>query len=243
MTDEMEKLLGKNGIRPRYKIVDANEPWEIREKLLVLGWEQKPLASADYFFMTNDFAKVGIERKTIGDAVNSIGDRLSKQLEHMNEFYQYKIILLEGSLRYIGDTGMSSDGGTIRMMRNAFWNFFRTWQDRGFTIEFTPNIEHTIIRLNELFAYYQKPGHTGGFQVGNYSDDRILAMPSGCRGEMGQQLIANYSLLEIANMSEQKLAELKCKGLGEKRIKLIYQHFHRKGIEDDSQIKLEEGLV
>lgn len=208
----------------RAKLVDVNEPWEIREKLLQYGWEQKRLYSADYFFFTHDYKKTGIERKTVSDFIASLGNRMSNQFEKMLEQYDYKVLLLEGSWRFIAQKVVTTQGVSSWYM-STVWNYLRSWQDRGVTLELTTGIEHTIRRINELYAYYQKPYHTGGVNRNTFSDDRVLAFPTGCRGKTGLKVLDGRSLLNIACMSPESLQSIE--GIGKQKADKIYQHFHR----------------
>ncbi len=210
----------------RMKIVDSNEPWTIRQKLIEYGWEQKGLYSADYWFFSHNFKKVGIERKTVSDLLSSIGQRLSSQFEKMAEHYDYKILLLEGSWRIIAGRVTTTQGITTWLM-STVWNYIRSWQDRGFTIELTSCEEHTIRRLNELYAYYQKPFHTGGISRNTYSDDRVLAMPTGCRGKTGMAVLKGKSLAQVADMTPEALEQID--GIGSKKAQSIYNHFNLVG--------------
>src|SRR3972149_3808289 len=87
--------------KPKTKVVDSREPGIIRNKLLELGWEQRQLESADYWFFDVDYKKVGIERKEINDFMSSLGDRLANQLERSLDHYETVILLIEGNWRQI----------------------------------------------------------------------------------------------------------------------------------------------
>ena len=216
----------------RIKVVDSSEPWEIREKLLETGWETRGLYSADYWFFTHDFKKVGIERKTVSDLLTGLGQRLSNQLEKMAEHYDYKILLLEGSWKSVASRVVTSLG-VSRWLMSTVWNFIRSWQDRGVTLELTANTNHTIRRLNELYAYYQKPYHTGGVNRNTFSDDRVLAFPTGCRGKTGLKVLEGRCLLDVACMSPESLQKIE--GIGKSKANSIYDHFHRIGGNNEVQ--------
>jgi len=226
----------------RIKRVDSNEPATIVDKLLLTGWERKPMFSGDYFFHTVDFKKVGITRKTVEDLLNSISHKpnpekpgrkeksFGQHLEEMADYYNIKIILLEGSWRIMSpEQHIVSKRGIEYYTWDMVWNFLRTWQDRGYSIEPTINEGHTIQRLNALYAYYQKPSHTGGLNTRNLvGDDRVLAMPSGCRGKIGLKLLQELgSLQNIASASFNRLQSIE--GIGEKRAESIVLHFRRGG--------------
>jgi len=211
----------------RHKIVDSNEPESIRSKLLELGWEQKKLYSGDYSFFTVDFKKVGIERKEVGDLLNSMGDRLAKQLDNMTEYYDFPILLIEGILRIeVGSGKIVSDRGIEGWYMATLRNFIRSWQDRGVTIENTFSVRDTIQRLNELYAYYQKATHTGGLVRKTVGDKRLLAFPSGVGIKTAEKILDGRSLAEIAGMSVDELMLID--GVGEKRAEDIRVHFHMK---------------
>lgn len=222
----------------RLKVADSQEPWFIRDKLLQVGWQQKSLFTADYWFFTNDYKKVGIERKTIDDLVTSLGERLGRQLENMLDHYQISILLIEGSWRNISGKLITGQGSN-QWGWATIWNYLRTWQDRGITLELTSDIEHTIVRLNELYAYYQKEYHSSTYNKGTIGDDRVLAFPSGCRGKTGLALLKKFgSLKAIANASPDML--MLVDKVGEKKAQNIIDHFNNvRG--NDGEVQTETG--
>lgn len=216
----------------RQKLVDTREPEIIRQKLLTTGWEQKALWSGDYFFLSHSYQKVGITRKTVDDLMNSIGEIFSKQLEEMADYFDLKIILLEGQWTKVKDSIETSRG--IRYQTwDMVWNYLRRWQDKGFTLELTSNEGHTIDRLNALYALYQKD-YSLSANSKQFSDDRVLAMPSGCRGKTGLKAIETLgSLRDVANATIEQL--LTVEGIGNKKAENIYQHFNRRNNNADSR--------
>lgn len=211
----------------RHKIVDSNEPESIRTKLLALGWEQSRLFSGDYSFFTIDFKKVGVERKEVGDLIASLGDRLSRQLDSMLDYYDFPILLIEGTLKQVADTGqIISSRGLEQWFMNTLRNFLRTWQDRGLTLETTFTTRDTIQRLGELYAYYQKAAHTGGLTKPQVGDKRLLAFPQGVGLKTAEKVLKDRSLHDIAEMSVVQLREVD--GVGQKRAEDIRIHFNRR---------------
>lgn len=155
------------------KIFDSREPKTIRDKLSKSGWKQFTLISGDYTFRTwnnleikDNSLSVGITRKTISDLLTSITSGIfAKQLEAMNEYFDFKIILLEGKWERIPYNNKIITDWRIEPYSWDFcWNFLRTWQDRRFTIEMTTSSTHTVDRLESLYSYYQKPIHKGGLK-------------------------------------------------------------------------------
>lgn len=212
--------------RPKLKIVDSNEPGEIRQRLLELGWEQRRMEASDYWFFDCDYKKVGIERKEINDFMASLGDRLANQLERMLDHFDLVILLLEGNWRQV--TASSQIIGSRGLTHNTWamaWNFIRSQQHKGVTIELTMSIGHTIQRLNELFAWYQQSSHTGGMSHKTFIDDRIMAFPRGCRGKTAEAVLTIFkSLTCVGNAEVSDLMHVP--GIGEKKAKDIFMHFN-----------------
>jgi ERCC4-type nuclease len=224
------------------KIVDSREPEIIRSKLLEYGWEQRQLYSGDYFFMTGDFKKVVVTRKAIDDLVGSIGDRFSKQLEEMIDDSDKLILLLEGSWRMVNPANNLITGhGVSYNTWSMVWNYLRRWQDKGFTIELTVNEGHTIQRLNELYALYQKV-YSMSSKSKDWTDDRVLSFPSGCRGKSAMSCLEEFgSLKNVADATEGEiLRRMQGKNIGQKKAHLIFTHFNRGGETEESETK-EQG--
>jgi len=209
-------------IRPR--VMDSNEPGDIRMKLYEIGWEQKKLYSGDYWFFTHDYLKVGITRKEVGDLFSSIGEVFSKQLEEFIEHYDIKIMLLEGSWKRATTEQIIHRGITYQTW-DMIWNYIRRWQDKGVTLELTMSMGHTINRLNKLYALYQKP-YSLSASTRKFTDDRILAFPSGCRGKTGELCLTEFgNLATVAGASPEELEQVE--GIGKKKAMSIWYHFNR----------------
>jgi len=213
-----------NEPQPKLKIVDSNEPWTIREKLIEYGWQQQGLYSADYWFFSHSYKKIGIERKAVEDLLCSIGARLDKQLENMLAHYDESILLIEGSWRTVSNQVVTQQG-ISRWLMSGVWNYIRGWQRKGITLELTASENHTIRRLNELYAYYQKPYHSGGVNAHTFEDDRVLAFPSGCRGKTGMKVLEGKSIAQVASMTPEALERID--GIGSKKALSIYNHFNK----------------
>ena len=210
----------------RTRIVDSREPWERTSKLIETGWERKMLASGDAFFLTHDYRKVGITIKgTTTDLLNSINEVWSKQLEDMLDYYDINIILIEGSWQMIRPGAVFGFKGRSYVTWDMLWDYLRRFFDKGFSLELTIDTEHTIQRLNHIYALYQKPYSMSG-RSKKFTDDRILALPPGTRGKTGQKVLEGRSLREISIMSVEELLEID--GIGAKKAELIANHFSRK---------------
>jgi len=210
----------------RQKLVDSNEPGDIRMKLLELGWQQQRLYSGDYSFFTSNYKKVGIERKEVGDLFNSLGDKLSRQLEQLLDQYDFTILLIEGSWKRLSTSEkIISNRGIEHYGWDLVWNYLRRWQDKGVTLELTTSMGHTIQRLNSLYALYQK-SYSLSSKSKEFGDDRILAFPSGCRGKTAQLVLEQLgSLRTVASASPEQLENIKL--IGKKKAELIVNHFQK----------------
>jgi ERCC4-type nuclease len=187
---------------------------------------QKRLYSADYWFWSSNYKKIGIERKAVNDLMNSLGERLSQQLYKMIEHYDFSILLIEGSWKHVYASAISIQGMQYYQW-STIWNFLRTWQDRGLTIELTTNEGHTIKRLGELYAYYQKDCHAGGLKRQTVGDPRLLALQCGGIGpKLGKLLLDKFgSLRAIANAEPQDFSNVE--KIGSKKAQALYNHFNK----------------
>lgn len=210
------------------KIVDDREPSQMRTKLIELGWQQRRLASGDFMYYTCQYHKLGITRKTTSDFMSSLNDRFSQQLEVMLETYDICVILVENPWQWLKGTGQLYT--TYRLekhIKKEILNFIHRWEAKGFILERTIDWKDTCDRLNELYALYQKPYSLSAKSKG-YADERLLALPSGLRGQAGERLLGSHSLRDIANMTTDSILSLKVEGIGKKRAELCYNHFNRR---------------
>ena len=224
----MNTLPNKEKPEPRehIKVVDSREPGIMREKLLELGWQQKQMDSADYWFFDCDYKKIGIERKEVNDFLGSIGDRLTIQLERMLDHYDVVILLLEGNWRQVTNSNkiLGNRGISYNTWAMA-WNYIRSQQHKGVTIELTTSMGHTLQRLNELYAWYQSSSHTGGMSHKTFIDDRIMAFPRGCRGKTAEAVLHIFkSLVCVGNAEVSDLMHVP--GVAEKKALMIHDHFN-----------------
>jgi ERCC4-type nuclease len=232
----MQKQLIKDDLK-HTKVVDSREPdtarIQIRTLLLETGWRQEKLQSGDFMFYTCLHHKVGITRKTTDDCMASLNKTFGKQLEEMLELYDICIILIENPWKWIESGQLLSGRGLEKQTKKGILNYIHRWQAKGFVLERTADWKDTVVRLNELYALYQKPYSLSARSRG-YADERLLALPSGLRGKVGELLLKDKTLREIANMTSEEILTLGVSNIGEKRARLVFEHFNRRGNNADS---------
>lgn len=207
------------------KLVDSNEPKQIRDILTNTGWNQSRLNSGDYAFFSVSGQSIGIERKTIPDLISSLQGRLPNQFFNLIEDYEIPILMIEGHWgRQIGH--IVHDGQVCNITWEQVWNFIRTWQDRNISVEFTTDTGHTMERLNQLHKYYQKPYHAGGIDRNTTGDSRIISLQcQGIGAATAQLLLKKFGTLQkIANSDYTEIAQA---GIGMEKAMAIYNHFRQ----------------
>jgi ERCC4-type nuclease len=210
-------------IRLRY--IDSREPDSIRSKMLEYGWNQSALANGDFSFQTHDYKWVGVTRKTVTDLIGSIGDKFAYQLENMLDAYTINVIMIEGNWKNLTPEAVTLYNGQLANATwNSIWNWLHRFLAKGFILELTTSEQHTIHRLNALFVLYQKD-YSISAKSRDYTDERILAFPSGCRGKTAMSLLKGRCLAEVTQMSEEWF---KANGLkvGDKKAFNLWTHFH-----------------
>jgi len=155
-----------------------------------------------------------------------LGDRLANQLERMLDHYDNVILLLEGNWRNVDYKNIIGGRGITYNTWAQAWNFIRSQQHKGVSLELTTSMGHTVQRVNELFAWYQRSSHTGGMSHKTFIDDRIMAFPRGCRGKTAELVLAMFkSLVAVGNAEINDLMHVN--GVAEKKATMIFDHFNR----------------
>jgi ERCC4-type nuclease len=216
----------------RLKYVDSREPFtdieniaKIRFKLLELGWNSVPLHSGDYAFQNYEYKWIGFTRKTISDLINSIGERFSYQLEVMLDYYAVCVIIIEGSWRNLTPQQvLTYDNKPSYQTWDMIMDYLHRFFVKGLVLELCPNEDTTIHRLNHLYALHQKPMSLSS-RSKDFTDDRILAFPSGCRGKTAMSLLKGRSLTQVGQLTEEELRTYGLK-VGEKKAQQIRIHFN-----------------
>lgn len=207
--------------------VDSNESPFRRNFFLSRKWQQRQLNSGDYTFYTQDGSSVGIELKLMPDFISSLFERLPRQLHDMLQDYNISILMLVGPWEMSAGQ-FTSNGNVTNYTWGMVWNFLRTWQDRGITLELCHDELHACNRICEIRSYYAKAIHTGAFiNRSSCSDPRIAALTA-CKGmgeKTAQSLLNKFSNLEgIVLAKENDIVETP--GIGPKMAKRIYEFLH-----------------
>lgn len=141
----------------------------------------------------NGDVDIGVERKTVGDLINSISTgRLSgHQIPGLTSRYYRSYLIIEGRTRENACTGelevevrgkwTTLDRGGRRFSWKGMWAYLTTIETMtGITIRETENIRHTASLIKALHDWWQKPWdkHTGHLLM--YKPrDRTAAMGMG----------------------------------------------------------------
>jgi len=204
------------------RIADTREPWEAREKLLKLGWEQMALKEGDYAFSTVTDLTVGVERSTISDFSN-IPERKDR-FQRLVSAYDIPIAIIEGGMSRTSEDIILQVGVTWERI----WNLLESFEDMGLRIQITTSLGHTVDRLNQLYTYYQDPVHKAPLPRKYSTDPRLLALSliPGISRSTSSLLLQRYKTLrELANAPEEEL--LGIIGIGPRRAADIYAFFNK----------------
>jgi len=143
----------------------------------------------------------------------------------MLDYYDINVMLIEGSWTRVTGQKILSNRGIEHYTWDMVWDYIHRWLAKGFILELTTSAGHSIHRLNKLYALYQKP-YSLSAKTRQFTDDRVLAFPSGSRGQTALDCIKAFgSLRGVANTPKELL--LNVKGIGGKKATLIYHHFNK----------------
>jgi len=210
------------------KYVDGRgEKWEgWIEKFLTYGWMRKHLDAGDFLFYASDEKSVGIECKTVDDLTSRLGDA-RRELSQLIDIVDIPILLVFGKwLRRSNDLLI---GGQQHLTWSHMWNLIETFQDSGLRFQLATSREHAFLRINQLYAYYQKGEHVSSLVARRSTSDRRIAslMPiPGVSKKLGAALLKHFGTLQavaIASESELGLVPL----IGPSRAKMIKDWMER----------------
>jgi len=196
------------------------------ERFLTYGWTRRQLPAGDFLFHAPEGKTVGIEAKTVSDLASRLGDA-RRELAQLIDTVDVPILLVFGKwVRKSNDTLL---GGQDQLTWGHLWNLFETFQDSGLRFQLALSRDHAFLRINQLFAYYQKPEHSSILVARKASMDRRVAslMPiPGISRKLGTALLKKFgSLQAVANASQQHLEETPL--VGPKKARLIVNWHER----------------
>jgi len=211
------------------KYIDGRgELWEgWVEKFLTYGWFRKQLDAGDFLFYTHDERSVGIEVKTVQDLASRLGDA-RRELAQLLDTVDIPILLVFGKwLRQSNDIII---GGQQHLTWGHLSNLLQTFQDSGLRFQLATSRDHAFLRINQLFAYYQKEEHTSMLVARRAATDRRIAslMPiPGVSKKLGAALMKTFgSLQAVAIASEKELTDTPL--IGPSKARVIHNWFLRK---------------
>ena len=146
----------------------------------------------------------------------------------MLQDYDISILMIVGPWEMVNGKFATNGGDVTGYTWSMVWNFLRTWQDRGVTLELCHDENHALNRICEIRSYYAKAIHTGAYvSRSSVSDQRIVALTA-CKGvgeKTAKDLLDKFkSLQEIVTVSQEQLSSVS--GIGPKTAKKIYDFLH-----------------
>lgn len=213
------------------KYIDGRgEPWrDWVEKFLTYGWTRKQLDAGDFLFYAHDEKLVGIEVKTVQDLTARLGDA-RRELAQLIDIVDIPILLVHG--RWMRQSNDILIGGQQHLTWGHLWNLVETFQDAGLRFQLATSRDHAFLRINQLFAYYQKGEHTAALVARRAAADRRVAslMPiPGISRKLGTALVKKFGSLEA--VATAKRSELEATPLiGPSKARVIRDWFKREQI-------------
>jgi ERCC4-type nuclease len=204
------------------------EGWEgWIEKFVQYGWQQKQLPAGDFYFLTRQKLTVGLEVKSVHDLVSRVGDA-RREFANLVDYVDIPIFLVWGAWNRTPDDSLIGHSKQ-RLTWAYIWNMLMTFQNEGLRIEVAFSREHAFTRINQLYAYYQKPEHQAGLVARRADNDRriasLMAIPGVSKG-LGTNLLKEFhSIRGLAMASPDQIAEVD--KVGPKRSFTIYDFMTR----------------
>ena len=190
------------------KYIDGRgEKWQDWvEKFLTFGWQRKQLDAGDFLFYSSDDKSIGIEAKTVDDLTSRLGDA-RRELSQLIDQVDIPILLVFN--RWSRRSNDLLIGGQQHLTWGHLWNLLQTFQDSGLRFQLCTSRDHAFLRINQLYAYYQKSDHDSALVVRKAATDRRITslMPiPGVSKKLGATLLKHFGTLQaVANASESEL--------------------------------------
>jgi len=190
------------------------------EQFLTFGWIRKQLDAGDFLFYTHNGRSVGMEVKTVQDITSRLGDA-RRELAQLVDMVDIPILLVFG--KWMRQSNDIIIGGQQHLTWSHMWNLIETFQDSGLRFQLATSREHAFLRINQLYAYYQKEEHTAALVARRAATDRRIAslMPiPGVSKKLGSALLKNFGSLQ--GIATAKISELETTPLiGPSKAKVI----------------------
>lgn len=198
------------------------------ERFLEYGWERKHLPAGDFWFPAHGGKTVGIETKTVKDITSRLGDA-RRELAQLLDSVDIPILMIFGKwARKSNDIIL---GGQDQLTWGHLWNMLQTFQQEGLLMEICLSRDHAFLRINQLFAYYQKPEHLSSTVARRSVGDRriasLMAIPGISRKLAHGLLKSRGSIRNIANTPKDELELIPL--IGPSRANLIEDFLSREG--------------
>lgn len=196
------------------------------EKFLTFGWQRKQLDAGDFLFHSPDNKSIGIEAKTVDDLTSRLKDA-RRELAQLIDTVDVPILLVFN--RWMRKSNDILLGGQQQLTWGHLWNLLETFQDSGLRFQLATSREHAFLRINQLYAYYQKEEHTSSLVKRRASTDRriasLMCIP-GVAKKLGKSLIDHFSTLHsISEATEEELQGVPL--IGPSKARMIRDWFHR----------------
>ena len=214
---------------PDEKLIDGRgEKWEgWVEQFLTYGWQRKQLDAGDFLFYTKPENKsVGLEVKSTSDLTSRLSDA-RRELAQLIDTVDIPTLLIFGPWNRRSNDLLL--GGQGQLTWGRLWNLIQSFQDLGLRLQVCTSRGHAFLRINQLYAYYQKGEHTSTLVKRSFSQDRrvasLMAIP-GISRKLGSELLKRFeSLHNVGLASETDLMGVPL--IGPTKARSIYDYFHR----------------
>ena len=210
------------------KLIDGRgEKWEgWVEKFLTYGWQRKQLDAGDFLFYSSDNKSIGIEVKSVDDLTSRLGDA-RRELAQLIDTVDVPILLVFG--RWLRRSNDLIIGGQQHLTWGHLWDLLETFFDSGLRYQPATSRNHAFLRINQLYARYQRGEHSSILVARKYAADRRVAslMPiPGVSKKLGASLLKSFGgLKSVANASQSELAEVPL--IGDKKARIIWDYYNR----------------
>ena len=163
-------------------MISPTEPPGFRVLGPVSGVPEK--YGVDFFIPSPLYGKVGVQRKEIGDLVDSIQDgRVEREIWQQRDLGQ-AIWLIEGRVEWTGEGLLLSSATRQRYTRTMHLGVLLSLQSYGYWILSSQSLQDSIVLLSSLNKWLMKARHTSLLQrpsmrsqvAGDLTDERIHIM-------------------------------------------------------------------